>query len=358
MSGFDYGNARLRVMKSRLLTRKGLEGLAESGSLNGLIAALTQTAYRKSIEAALSQVSGKECIDLALRKDLVETLDRILIFYTEDTREAVAVVLQRYDVHNLKSILRGLSRNAAPDQILLTLVPVGKLRIDVLEELASASEPRVVIDLLASMNSPFAQPFLKLRAEHPGADTAQMEIALDRWNYQQARIYLENAPQSNGVLGFALKTEADLANFLTVFRFAQAPAERKFLREWLGTEDLGRLLVGPGHLPLEIFLHAGEEDTLDAAVNCFAGTLYEPALQAGLKVYAQSGRLSDLEKQLQRFHKSWLANQIAKDPLGIGVLLGFLALKDNEVSNIRWIAHGISMDLSPATIRAELEFIQ
>jgi V/A-type H+-transporting ATPase subunit C len=358
MSDYDYGNARLRVMKSRLLSRKGLEGLANSGSLNGLIAALSQTAYRSSIEAALSLVGGKECVDLALRKDLAETLDRILGFYTGDTRETVAIVLQRYDILNLKAILRGLSRNAPPNQISLTLVPVGKLRLELLEELAGASEPRAAIDLLASMNSPFAQPFLELRAKAPGADTAQMEIALEQWNFDQARKFLESTSQGDGALAFALKTEADLENFLTIFRFAQAPEERKFLHGWLGTDDLSRLLVGPGHVPFEKFLRAGSEDTVDTAVDQFTGTLYEPSLQAGMKAYAQSGRLSDLERQLQRFHKGWLANQIAKDPLGIGVLLGYLALKENEVSNIRWIAHGISIELTPVAIRAELEFIQ
>ena len=122
--------------------------------------------------------------------------------------------------------------------------------------------------------------------------------------------------------------------------------------------DLSRLFVGPGHIPFDKFLRAGSEDSVDAAVDQFTGTLYQPALQAGMKAYAQSGHLSDLERQLQSFHKGWLASQIAKDPLGIGVLLGYLALKDNEVSNIRWIAHGISMEMSPAAIRAELEFIR
>jgi vacuolar-type H+-ATPase subunit C/Vma6 len=53
-----------------------------------------------------------------------------------------------------------------------------------------------------------------------------------------------------------------------------------------------------------------------------------------------------------------MASQISKDPLGIGVLMGYLALKENEVSNIRWIAYGISMEMSPAAIQAELEYIQ
>jgi vacuolar-type H+-ATPase subunit C/Vma6 len=44
--------------------------------------------------------------------------------------------------------------------------------------------------------------------------------------------------------------------------------------------------------------------------------------------------------------------------LGIGVLLGFLALKTNEIGNIRWVAQGINMGLKAEAIRAELEFVQ
>ena len=57
MSGFDYGNARLRALKSKLLSQRDLDALAESGSLQGLIAAMTKTAYRKPIEAALAPLS-------------------------------------------------------------------------------------------------------------------------------------------------------------------------------------------------------------------------------------------------------------------------------------------------------------
>jgi hypothetical protein len=53
MADYDYGNARLRVMKSRLLPRSELEVLAEAGSLDGLIAALTKTVYQKSSKPPL-----------------------------------------------------------------------------------------------------------------------------------------------------------------------------------------------------------------------------------------------------------------------------------------------------------------
>jgi vacuolar-type H+-ATPase subunit C/Vma6 len=49
-----------------------------------------------------------------------------------------------------------------------------------------------------------------------------------------------------------------------------------------------------------------------------------------------------------------LSGQIAKDPLGIGVVLGYLALKTAEVGHIRWIAYGISLGLPTERIRAEV----
>jgi vacuolar-type H+-ATPase subunit C/Vma6 len=66
--------------------------------------------------------------------------------------------------------------------------------------------------------------------------------------------------------------------------------------------------------------------------------------------------LSEFEKQLRHSRLEWMSRLISKDPLGIGVVLGYLALKIAEVNNIRWIAQGINLGLKPSAIRAELEF--
>ena len=76
MADFDYGNTRLRAMKSRLIPRRTLEGLAEAGSVQGLINALTDTAYREAVEAALVRLVGMDCLAEALRNDLVATVGK------------------------------------------------------------------------------------------------------------------------------------------------------------------------------------------------------------------------------------------------------------------------------------------
>lgn len=357
MSGYDYGNARLRAMKSRLLSRQELEVLAESGSLNGLIAAMTRTPYQKPLEAALARTSGLNSIASAIREELVSSLGKISSFYDEEAGKMAAIVLRTFDIHNLKAILRGLSKNAGPVEILATLLPVSELKIPILEELARALEPGAAIDRLATLNSHFARPLLHLRSQYPDADTSRMELALEQWTFQEALRILDKENQSESILAKSIKMDADMANLLTVLRFAHTPAERKTMQEWLGKEDLRQMLIGPGTLPFGILVQAGMQDNLDAAVDHLAGTAYEVPLRAGLKTYALSGKLSDLERQLLRFRLVWTTGQIIADPLGIGMVLGYCALKVNEVNNLRWIAHGIQMGLGARDIRANLEFV-
>jgi vacuolar-type H+-ATPase subunit C/Vma6 len=357
MADYDYGNARLHVMKSRLLPRSELEVLAEAGSLDGLIAALTKTVYQKSVETALTRATGMQCIDEALRNDLINTVGRIGGFYKENAGKMVAILLRTYDIHNLKAILRGLSKNVPAGDILMVLLPIGEMNMSTLRELAQLNSPREAIDLLASMGLSFARPLLNIRAEAPGAETFEMELALDKWYYEEARQTLRSETGMVDQLSFALALEADLANVLTVLRFAQYPHERNRLRDRLGTDEIAYLLVGPGHIPYEVLTDAFRQDTVNSAIETLSGTFCGPALRAGLDAYGRSNRMSDIERQLKHYRLKWMAGQIRKDPLGIGMVLGYVALKVNEVNNIRWITHGINLELKADAVRAELEII-
>jgi vacuolar-type H+-ATPase subunit C/Vma6 len=207
------------------------------------------------------------------------------------------------------------------------------------------------------MGLSFAWPFLNLRAEAAGAETFQMELALDQWYYQEARQTLRSETGMVDPLSHALALEADLTNVLTVLRFAQDPHERDLLRDRFGTDEIEVLFIAAGRIPYELLLNAYRQDTVTAAVESLSGTFLEAALRAGLEAYSRSNRLSDIERQLKRYRLVWMAEQITKDPLGIGVVLGYLALKINEVSNIRWTTQGISLRLRPDAIRAELEMV-
>jgi len=356
VSEYDYGNARLRARKSRLLSRHDLELLSETGSLQSLITALLRTPYRKSIETALARITGIDCITEALRNDLVESMKTIHGFYAGNASEMIAMVMRYYDIHNLKAILRGLGKNVAPGEIIPTLLPIGDLSYNLLADVARAQSPRIAIDLLASMNYPIVHPLLKLRVARPGADTFEMEMALEQWYFQEARKDLPGEDEAEQLLLSALNMDADLTNLLVVLRFVADPAEKRLLQQRLGTDRLSSLFVGPGRLSFKLLTQAGEQDLLLSALTILEGSVFSSALKSGYQAYSQTGRLSSLEKSLHRYRLSWMVQWIAKDPLGLGVFLGYLALKISEIANIRWIARGINLGLTPDILRSELDF--
>jgi vacuolar-type H+-ATPase subunit C/Vma6 len=62
--------------------------------------------------------------------------------------------------------------------------------------------------------------------------------------------------------------------------------------------------------------------------------------------------LSEFEVELRAAQLNRAAGRIRTDPLGAGVPLGYLALKSNEIANLRWIARGVATSLPAAEIMA------
>jgi V/A-type H+-transporting ATPase subunit C len=340
-------------MKARLLDRQAIEDMSGTGNLQNLINKLVETPYRPALESALVRTSGREAIMTALHEDLVQTLNKLENFFSGKTWEFVSLALRSYDVHNIKAILRGLDKGVPGDQIARALLPVGRLRQAILDELANSDSPRDAIDRMGTMRLPLAQPLLDLRAERPGAEVFAMEVALEQWHNQDARRRLQKAPREFKYLLDALQVEADITNILTALRLAMAPQEREKVEDVMNGQAVSSLMIGPGKLSFDKLDTAAEED-LESAVERLAIAPYGEALQTGFERFQRTGRLSEIENELMRSRLSWRSKLVLKDPLGVGVILAYMALKINEVRNIRKIALGLDAGMEPVAILESL----
>lgn len=343
-------------MKSRLLTGNELEQMTAAADIQALIAALAHTPYGPAIEKALVRTGGIESVTLALRLDLEKTVSGVQSYFTGRAAETVAIVLGNYDVANLKAILRGLVHGYSTGEIIKALVPLGTMAYDFLVELSRAPDVRAAIDVLASARSPLAQPLLQLRARRPSLTIVEMELSLDRWHYDQALDRAQSENGANGTLVQALQLDVDLLNIITVLRLVHTPGERRRLQESLDADDVTRLFLPGGLLSPQTLQRAADQTTVSAAVDVLEATRYGPPLVGGLPQYERASRLSLFEEQLHIYYLRWRTRQIIRDPLGPGVLLGYLSLKQNEVRNLRWIADGIYLGMDPVAIQKELVF--
>ena len=348
---FDYGNARLRAMKARLLTAEQLNVLATARNLSAFIAELSRTSYHHAADVAAARGADITVLTALLRIHIVETMGHIRAFYDGEAQTRVARLLEQYDTHNVKTILRGLEQHVSQDEIQTALIPVGELTSAVLSQMIRSNDVHAAVDTLASLGYSAAHPLLDLRARHPGAAVWEMELALERW-------YLlpERWPQDGSAMQRKREIDADLLNLMTMLRFAHAPVERTQMSDLLHIE-LTDLLVPVGQVPESKLIQIGSASSVADAIAMLENTAYATALDEGFQHYRSNHLLSSIERELRRYRLRQARASYVGDPLGIGVPIGYLAQKANEIGMVRAIAWGVHQGLGAAAIQQRVEFV-
>lgn len=357
-SGYDYGNARLRAMRSRFFQEADYNNLLNKGSIEEVISALAETPYKADIELALTRLAGVPCVFEAVRANLTGTLRQLRTFFEGEPLGLIDLLLRRWDRHNLLAILRGQSQEIAPETVLAATVPVGQLDEVSLRELARQSGFRAVIELMSTWQLPYATA---LRRVQPRLGTLpdldQLERALNHAHYASLRQSLSRGNGNKAMVLEQLQIELDLINLLTALRLVRRLELIVLVQQHYSTGDVRPLFIEPGgHLPasrlVELVTQAGNLEGLVRGLN---DTRYGPALAAGWQRYqAGESRLAVFERELERWQAHQFAAMFNRNPLSIAIPIGFMGCKALEAANLRLIAQTVALRLKRDDVRPEL----
>ncbi len=347
---WGYINARMRGMKSRLLNKRALDTLVLQPDLASLIAELEKTPYRDEIIEAKVRYSGVLCVEYALRKNFTRTFQKILKFVREPEAERyIRIFLHRWDVQNIKTILRGKNIHIPAEEIQDCLVPAGELDEATLTELVRQPDVRAVIDLLATWQVVDARP---LTESYPtfakSGDLSLLECALDEFYYADALEQVKPLSYNNGLIRNILALEIDVVNLRTVLRMIRdqvAPGEaKKFLIS--GGKEFDQ--EGLDHL---ITLHSIEEvvEELKTTPYRFLADIPPPAMR--------TQKISVIEKQLEKFLVQKGVGAFTGDPLSVASVIGYFWAKYNEITNIRIISRCKTADFTVEQLKEELIYV-
>ena len=354
MDGFEFGNARVRAMKSRLLSAGELAVLMACADLPGLILTLGETPYREAVEASLLRQQGMACINDALQRDLVATLGKLPGFYEGETRHLLELALGKYEIHNVTTILRGIEQEVAASETAVLLLPIGDLNSQDLRSLARAADLRTAIDLLATWRSPLALPLLNATAARPRAGLPFLELALTCWYYTA----VAEAETSSKSWQITMRLETDVANLLTALRLTGHPEALARLEEGGSTNSglpaLTLLFCGEGHLSKDLLLQIARQPTLTAATTLLDGTRYSDILAPTVARNEPLLRVSEIEHDLLVYQMGVAAALYAADALGLGIPLGYIRLKTAEAINVRLIAQSVALGMDREWPRGQL----
>jgi V/A-type H+/Na+-transporting ATPase subunit C len=349
----DYGyiNARIRGMKSRLLSPRALDDLILKPDLESLIADLENSPYREDIIEAKGRSSGILCVETALRQNFIRTFRKIQDFSRDEAEAAryIVIFLHRWDVQNIKTILRGKNIHATAEEILDCLVPAGELDEVTLKELLKQPDVKAVIDLLATWEIRYAKPLTESFPEFiKTKDLAVLECALDRYYYADALTEVKAPTYNNNLIRDLLSLEVDVVNVRTVLRM---------VRDHVDPADAQRYLIGGGkefdEKMLNRFLSMA---SIEEVVKGMASKQYRFLVQIPESAI-RSQKISVIEKELERFLIKKGVGAFLLDPLSVASVIGYFWAKYNEITNIRIISRCKTADFPVEHLREELVYV-
>lgn len=349
----DYGyiNARIRGMKSRLLTHRALDDLVLKPDLESLIADLENGPYRDDIIEAKVHFAGVLCIEYALRQNFIRTFRKIQDFTRSEVEaeQYIRIFLHRWDVQNIKTILRGKNIHATADEILGCLVPAGELDEATFRELLRQPDVRATIDMLATWRIRYAKPLTEAFPEFAKTkDLAVLECALDRFYYTDALAAVKEPTYNNKLIRDLLSLEVDVVNLRTVLRM---------VRDRVTPEDAERYLIAGGReFDVKKLRRLLSLSTIEEVVKALEGTRYRFLAEVPESVM-RTQKISVIEKELERFLIRKGVGAFLLDPLSVGSVIGYFWAKYNEITNIRIISRCKTADFPIENLREELVYV-
>ncbi len=352
MIGYEYGNTRLRAMRTRLLALSDLSEMIAAGSLDRMLALLADTSYGPDLEASLVRTRGMSRLDEAIRSNLSRTLRQMSSFYGDDAREKIDLLLHRWDLRNLRALVRLPQVPLQWADVSSLLVPAGRLGETELGELAVQPDVRSRIDLMVAWDIPSPETALDLvRARglfEATGDTTVLESALDAaFAAEMDEVLGEERTGAAAVL----RSEVDARNLGSSLRLRAARIDHES-----GWSERSGEYLGGGMVPVHVWEQVADTDPPEVVAELLVRQRLLPGWDAAIQDWVTHGELTTLADQLQRkTTTAAVARLVGGDVLGFDVPLAFTFAKEAEARNLRLIGRGIVHGIPIHEIETRLE---
>lgn len=350
LSDYGYVNARVRGMRSHLLTKDFFMKLVETPDIEAFHSLMEQTIYRRQVNEALVVRPERPDYDRALSLNLIAAFRKIHDATGGEAHQLVSVMLSKYDLLNVKTILRGKRSNATPSEITNLMIPVGSISMDSLEKMAQQREISDVITSMAGQQIRYSRPLVEAYQAYQkkDKDLSVLELALDKFHYGSAVESLRGKDKNVDMVRQAMTGEVDLRNISTLVRIRGHKLE---------DDEVENIRIPGATLSEDQFLALHRLGDIVQLVSEYPDPRYRRVLEKALAEYQEVDLVAfdrELEHELTR--RGVTMSNV--DVLSIGVIVGYLYAKQNELINLRIVVKGKTMDQTQADIRKDLFFVE
>lgn len=337
---YAYACTRVKAKKAFLLSKDTYSRLLVM-DVHEIGRFLGETQYREEMTRYASRYSGANLVEVAVTRNLATTYSAILGFCTGHLREMVGDYLRRWDMFNVKTVLRGKITKVRDEEIVDTLVPAGAFSEEYLKSLVAMESVQEIMEALSKEPMLALTPELQHEVVEAGR-LALLEDHLDKVMYYDLLHAVEGTNNPERLLRDFVRREIDVTNLKVLLKLK---AER------ISEDKIQRYLI-PGGMEFgieKLRAMAASEGIVSVLEELEKCSMYEDIKQ-GIERYRNDQRLSGLTLSLDRALIATSEKFAHFYPLSVLPIVNYLIRKKVEVDNIRIIARGKQSGLSNKVI--------
>ncbi len=339
---YEYVTARVRSRRAVLFDDDDYRKLLRMGT--GEIARfMEETEYEAEMNALGARYSGVDLVEYALNRNLAKHFEDLLRWADGRLYDYIARYLRKFDVWNVKTVIRGQYSGADREEIEDDLIRAGEIGDDLLDRLVAADSIQEIVEHLDG--TMFGDPLeAAMRDFEDTGVLVPLENAIDRAFYETllAGLPQEQTRATELYVEF-LRAEIDFRNLRNALRLARSgtdipPADYYIQGGRLFDEQDLRQLAG----------------NTDQLVEHIRSSVYGDDLADALDVLESAETLIEFEHALDAALLEYADQLSNRYPLSVCPVLSYVLAKEREVDNIRAIARGREAGLDAEEIEEEL----
>jgi len=338
---YAYSNSRAKAMKAALMPKDAVERLVAAQSIGEILSALERAGYKDDlVEPALSY-AGADLIEFALGKHFAREANKAFKFTPEEAKSAVRAVLAKWDSHNLKILFLAKHMGYDDKKTRVMLVPAGELSGRMLERAILMNAEDLV---LFAAHHGWLNNGAELVSEYRKSNDPQPILdAADRRFHELLTSIPRDIPDAKKIIKIA-ESDLDVVNIMNVLRGREADASAIEVREcWSGFGAISKI-----RLNKLCNLRSVEEMVKEV------GSIY--SLPNLAEEYRQTNSLATVETALERKRLESCLKGLRTSILSPAAIVGYLALLENEMLNIRKVVRGKEFNMPRDKILGMLVF--
>lgn len=309
-----YTYARVAVMKAQLFKKQDYDQILKMG-FHEALRYVQDSHFQKEMEQYNVMKEGLTVIEQALNLHLMNSFKKLFRISDEKMQKVLSLYLLRYDVENIKAILRSKAAHVSKEETRSLLYPSVNFNTQWYEKLLQAEDVIAVMKQLTFLGKPAVQSLF------------EAENILDYFYVNQLHELSHKLSGEGKTVAAFLQEEIDIINIHTIMRLLEDNALKS-----------SQYVMHPSSF-------------ISSLLKISTPAQLRRALAKKGYIESEQESIADMEKNLMVTLLQKQSKLISEQMLSVNVILGYLFAKEIEVRNLKMILKAKKLHVSPETIQ-------